>query len=190
MGKRLANLVRIVAISFVAGLTLPGASLAQQARVKPVGRAVVVDSQGKVVGTTLGGASMFDPGSGSINEVRPKVLLDIDEHVVAVSLGRDRLYGGSILLFDSTSCSGNAWYPPASSGLPLPLLPRAIVGPPGQTLFVETLGVAPQTVTTKSRFINGSECVNFTFTAQEVPMQPLVDLLTIFTPPFSLRAAP
>lgn len=182
MGKRFAGLICTLGIAVLTSLALC-ASSAQQAKVKPIGRVVIVDSQGKTVGTPLGGASLFDPGSA--NEVRPNVLLDIEGNIVAVSLGRDRFYTAAYLLFDSQDCTGNAWYFPVS-GEP-PLLPRAVVGPPGQTLYVEKQDGQLQSVTIRSRSLR-NECFNIQSSQQVVPMQPLVDLSKEFTPPFSLKA--
>ena len=127
--------------------------------------------------------------SGAAPAVRATVLLDIDDRLVAVNVARDRLYAGVILLFDSLDCSGNAWYVTDSSGIP-PLLQPAVIGPPGQTLYVASTDAAPRTVLSRSRFVNGNQCVNFQFSLDAIPMEPLVDLLTEFTPPFSLKAAP
>lgn len=186
MDSRIERIIQGAALALVIGPILTVAAFGQQGKVKPVGRVVVVDSNGKIVGATLGGTSIIAPGNP---EIRATVLLDIDQHLVAVNVARDRLYAGVILLFDSEGCTGNAWYVTDSSGLP-PLLPRAVIGPPGRTVYVERQDAPVQTVMTKSRFINGNECVNFTFSLPVVPAQPLVDLLTVFTPPFSLRAAP
>ena len=171
-------------IGLLTAWTVPG--YGQQTKVKAVTRVIVVDSKGNTVGTALGGASIFEP----INEVRPRVLLDINGRLVPVQLSRNRFYAGVNLLFDSQGCTGNAWYPPDDHRDGPPLIPRAVIGPPGQTLYAEKPEAASQTVTTRSRFINGNQCVNFQFSLQVVPMEPLVDLLTVFTPPFSLKAAP
>lgn len=171
-------------------IALNSTLLAQQGKIKPVERVVVVDSKGKVVGMTLGGASLHASSIlGPDNEVRPTVLIQVDDRLVAISVARDGLYAGSVIYFESQNCDadGGAWYPVDSSGRP-PVLPPAAIGPPGQTLYAEKLGVSAQTVMSRSRFINGNQCVNLQFSLQAVPMAPLADLSTVFTPPFTLKA--
>ncbi len=188
MGKAFEKSIRMAAGVFVVAAALTVSAFGQQPKVKPVGRVVVVDSKGKIVATNLGGMGI----PGAHNDVRPTVLLEVDGLVVPVNVARDQFFAGAILNFEGENCTGKAWYP-AESGQ-LVLFPRAVIAPPGQTLYVDRLGSAPQSITIRSRFINGhinrGECVNFTQTfPTEVPMQPLVDLLTVFTPPFSVRAA-
>jgi hypothetical protein len=163
---------------------------AQQRKLKPVNRVVVADSNGKVVGITLGGASVHASSIiGPDNEVRPTVLLAIDDTLVAISVARDRFYAGSVIYFESQGCAGGSWYPTDSTGKP-PVLPPAAIGLPGQTLYVEKDGASAQTILTRSRLIDGTQCVNAQFSLPAVPMEPLLDLSTEFTPPFTLKAAP
>ena len=191
MKAPLAKLVILAASALLAGLVVNPTCFAQQSRVKAVNRVAITDSKGKLIGASQGGAGIneFSLFTGPHNEVRPMVLLQVDEWLVAVNVTRNRFYAGRVLYFDSEECTGKAWYPPDDSAELAPLLPRTVIVPPGQTLYVETLGAGSENITVKSHSIDGN-CTNRVFTTQAVRMQPLIDLLTVFTPPFSLKAAP
>jgi hypothetical protein len=91
------------------------------------------------------------------------------------------------LYFGTPDCTG----PPLmhlSSGPSLgPLLTPVHVGPPGWTVYIPDPGAVPQTLGVQSQ-LNGAVCspaccVN----NNAVPYLPLVDLSTVFTPPFTIR---
>ncbi len=69
------------------------------------------------------------------------------------------------------------------------ILPRSYVSGPGHTLYILDPESTPQYFIAKSRFDQyGGPCITSdvsVYTA--VPAIPLVDLDTLFTPPFSLR---
>lgn len=196
MGKCLEGAIRIFAVSFLAGLAFIGVSWAQQGRVKLVQHIMVVDSKGKAVGVSLGGLGLHvTEVLGGSNELRPIVVLQVDQHLAAVNIARDRFFGGPALEFDSENCTGSAFLPPESSSEAPPLLSPSAIGPPGQSLYLQAPNSQPQAVTIRSIVINshlikGGQCVNVNLHGMRVPAQPLVDLLTVYTPPFSLRAAP
>ena len=160
-------------------------------KVKTVNRIDVVDSRGKALGTSLGavGIRVTEVGFGP-TDLRPTVLLQVDQNLAPVNVAKDRLYGGN-LYFASPDCTGSAWFPAVPFGhAPTPLLPQTAIGPPGQSLFIETPNTQPQTISVRSMMGAGIECSSTTLTLSAVPAQLLVDLLTVFTPPFSLKAAP
>ncbi|OFV94944.1 MAG: hypothetical protein A3H28_12935 [Acidobacteria bacterium RIFCSPLOWO2_02_FULL_61_28] len=194
MTNDLEKVIRSLAIYVLAGLVLGGASFAQQAKVKPVGRVVIVDSKGKIIGTTLGGLGIhnIEISGGSSLAVRSIVLLAVDQHLVPVAVGRDRFYGSGVFYFELENCAGAPWFPViTSTSEPPGLLSRVGIGPPGQTVYLQTDDAAPQSITIRSMLQPPLPCSNQTFhDIGALPTQPLVDLLTIFTPPFSLRAAP
>jgi len=166
----------------------PFRGFGQQPRVRPLREVMVVDSKGKLVGATVGGMGMLTVGSSL--QIRFIVLLQLDGLVVPVAVGRDRFYGGGVLYFEAEDCQGTPWFPVDTSSSETPILPRVGVGPPGQTLYIEAPS-PPQPITVNSLLHDFSTCTNETF--DDVSAQranPLVDLTTEFTPPFSLRAAP
>lgn len=194
MRNEMESALRILAICLVAALSSGELSFAQQAKVKPVGRVVIVDSKGKTVGSILGGVGFNIKVIGGVPPnlgIRFVVLLEVDEQVVPVAVFRDRFSGGGGLFFESENCLGTPWLiTNTSPNEPPNLLPQVAIGPPGQTLYVETPGASPQSVTTKSLLVGFSTCSNQTFQLSLLPAQALVNLETVFTPPFSLRAAP
>ena len=154
-----------------------------------INHVIVVDSKGKAVGATIGGISLITVHSVRGTQVNPTVLLRVGQHLAAVNVDRDRFYGGT-LYFQSENCTGTPWFRvPLSEGRPS-LLPRVAVGPPGQTLYIETPGAASQEIPVNSKMDEDLSCPSWVTTIPAIPGQALVNLLTVFTPPFSLRAAP
>ena len=83
----------ILIFIFAVGLGLATAQncLAQQQRVRPVQRAIIVDSKDKVVGETIGGAALlYTSEVGGGRQLRASVLLSVDQRHAAVSLDRNR----------------------------------------------------------------------------------------------------
>jgi hypothetical protein len=190
MEKRLERAIHILAISFIMGQTIVRPACAEQPKVRPVGRVVVADGNGKIVGAALGSVGVHVSEVFGPSDVRPTVLLQVDQHLAAVHVARDRLYGGR-LWFTSEDCTGMPWFPfEPIGGAPLPLLPQSAIAPPGWTLYLQIPNVAPQSIAAKSFLTSGAQCTSADRSLDAVLAQPLVDLLTIFTPPFSLRAAP
>lgn len=167
-----------------------------QARVQPVQQMTVEDAGGKTIGRVIGAISVSNiESANSLNlKMRTTVLLQVDGTVVPVMVGRDRFYGGGGLVYESEDCLGTPFFSP---GAPLPetdapsLLPQTAIGPPGQTIYMAVPGAAQRAISKRSVLEFGLRCTNETGDIPNaIPTQPLVDLLTVFTPPFSLRAAP
>jgi len=210
MRKGLQEVRRILVLCVLALLALGGilfarppqetfaSRFARQRQVRPVREVTVVDSRGKVVGATLGGLGLNLADEGGIsdigtpeNKVNPIILLHVEGQLLAVNVARDRFYAANFLYFDSEDCTGSPWVH-FDAGSRLPLLPRIAIALPGQTVYVEVDGAGPQPIPIQSRMRDGRDCENVTFPIQNqyVRMQPLVDLSTVFPPPFSLRAVP
>src|SRR5258706_16267962 len=118
MRIKLDRVVFVLGICCLAGLAV-SVVFAQQGRVKAVHQTVVVDSRGRTIGTSLGGATIHvsEVENTGDNEVRPIVLLEIDGQLVAVNVARDRFFASGFLDFDGLNCTGNAWFPtPAAVG--------------------------------------------------------------------------
>ena len=171
-------------------------AFAQQTRVKQVQQLKVEDSTGKTIGRTLGAINVYNIESSASTDLnmRTVVLLQVDQTLVPAMVGRDRFYGGRGLWYESEHCMGVPFFSvdtTFSETDALSLLPQTAVAPPGQTIYVAIPGAARQTITGRSNLEFGLRCTNRTVAdIPVIPTQPLVDLLTVFTPPFSLKAAP
>jgi len=188
--------IRRVVACLCALTALEGVLLAQQTRVKPVQQVKVEDSTGKTVGRAVGsiGLSNIESSASTDLNIRTVVLLQVDQTLVLVMVGRTRFYGGRGLWYESENCMGIPYFPvdTSLSETDAPsLLPQTAIAPPGQTIYIAIPGAAGRTITGKSNLEFGLRCTNRTITSIPViPAQPLIDMLTEFTPPFSLKAAP
>lgn len=197
MVKARVKAIAALAACLLAITVAVGARFPQPAPVSQVQRLVVQDSKGRTVGFIFGGMGLDLATFGDVPslEARTIVLLQVGGHVVPVAVGRERFYGGGVA-FELEDCQGRAWFDAERAEFQATsLLPRAAIAPPGQTLYIATPGASPETVTRRSATDLSREfgitCENRTFeNVTMLPAQPLVDLSTVFTPPFSLRAAP
>ena len=190
------RLIRTMGLCLLGMMSVPGVAFGQQTRVRPVQQLIVADSSGKTIGRVLGGMNIYNVESFASTDLnmRTVVLLQVDQTVVPVMVGRDRFYGGGGLVYESENCMGTPFFSP---GVRLPetdapsLFPLTAIGPPGQTIYIAIPGAAPRAISKRSVLEFGLRCSNETGNIPNaIPTHPLVDLLTIFTPPFSLRAAP
>ncbi len=141
-----------------------------------VKRLVVVDADGKLVGEALDLIySVAFKRDGKLFLVR----LQDSSTFVGLSLG-------GWVAFHSNNCSGAAFtlYFPE-------LVPLAIVTAPGMTVYAPDISAIPQEVSWNSRLYDLStglvECEPFSSTDLVVPAVPVVNLRSLFTPPFSVR---
>jgi hypothetical protein len=139
---------------------------------------MVVDSGDTVVGNVTG--FTFD---GS-QRVLPAVVLERNGQRVGLLVHPDRFEGsGPSLAYESLDCTGQAWLNGPFATL---ILPGTIEGP-GQTVYIPDLSATPGLVTAQSLLQMG-RCFTFQFdVSPAVPALPLVDLDTVFTPPFRLK---
>ena len=110
------------------------------------------------------------------------VVLPINGQLFPVEVLRDGYVRGGSLFFTSTDCSGQAYVPIGSSPFP-----ETRVLSPGNTLYGES-GPA-QLVNLQSRFEEGAGCFSEQLSTTAVPMNPLIDLNTEFTPPFHVAGS-
>jgi len=196
MRRVLPKANQIMAVCCLGIMILAGVTFAQQPRVRSVQQMVVEDNNGKTVGRVLGGVSVYNiESANSIDmNMRTVVVLQADQTLVPVMVGRDRFYGGGGLVYELENCSGIPFF---SLGSVIPrqtdapsLLPRTAIGPPGQTVYTAVPGAVPRAISKKS-VLEFGRCSNETGNVPNaIPTQPLVDLLTVFTPPFTLKAVP
>ena len=143
----------------------------------------VVDAHGSIVGKVVG----ISRGEESI--LLAHVAVSINQQVFVLSARRDRLHGPdahATVHFESNDCSGTP-YLNDSLFNPLSLIPYVAVTAPGSTLSVAQGTV--QTIAAMSSISVGGACNSFSTPSvmQAVPGTVLVDLDTLFTPPFTLR---
>jgi hypothetical protein len=150
----------------------------------------VYDANGKQVGPTIGILTSQDGPVVVAFRVGERVIPLL---VTRVGIGGDLSFGGSQnnLFFETPDCTG----PPSALALSSVMLPRAIVAEPGNTVyFVDPFG--PSHLITQRSFLPGagaggqpgpcsSEAGPTVITV--VPAIPLIDLDTLFTPPFSIH---
>ena len=172
---------------------------ARQPQVRPVREVVVVDSRGKVVGAAVGGVGLG--ASGSITRPMSLVLIRMDQELVAIGVGPMGFHGGS-LTYESANCQGTPWFIVGENPLPavedMSFLPAVAIASPGQTLYRVAPGASPRTLTVRSVFSGYAKCrpawgepfVGHPRDFVVLPTEPVLDLSTVYTPPFSLKALP
>ena len=180
MRKGLQGVLWILVLSSFVALALGRNAFDRQPQVRPVRQVVVVDSKGKTVGAVFGGS-----------RARVTVLLEVEQHLAAVEVARDRFYPGN-LCFESENCLGTPWLCAGFSPVydPPGLLSPAVIRPPGQTLYVPAPGTQLERRTIRSSLKPDDVCETNEFTGYMLPLHPLLDLNTVFTPPFSLKTMP
>ena len=163
-GTRMRGAVLLVAL--VCGMT----SHAGAQAIHTVNTLIVVDANGVEMGTAL--------------DTIPTVVFQIEGRFAVVRVQTQRLTGGTIF-FDAPDCTGNRYV--ALSRLPVE---GGAVGPPGTTLYLADLTASSRPATIiKSDLQGGTHCFN-----QQQPVDTLlpavavIDLDTVFTPPFSVKA--
>jgi hypothetical protein len=93
--------------------------------------------------------------------------------------------GGNNLYFESTDCSG----PPLMNWLGESVLPTVVTAP-RMTVYVPDTSFTAKQVTFNSYLLDvsyGGGCGQYTNSDSLVPAVPVVDLASVFTPPFSVR---
>lgn len=132
----------------------------------------VVDANGKLIGNAIP-----DGTSASL-------VFKVGGQVFGVTVHGDGFARDGGLVFESpdTTCSGT----PLIEVRPAALLTDRAIAPPGSTVYVADPQAVPQTITRGSIFFNGF-CLSLGGSASAVPVVALVDLDTMFTPPFKVK---
>lgn len=186
--------VNLLLLCFIADAARPIALVAQQQRVKPFQQLIVMDSAGKTVGRATGAISVSNIESSASTDLKMRVvlLLAVDDILIPVLVGHDRFYGGRVLWYESENCMGVPYFPVDTPLLETDapsMLPQTAIAAPGQTAYITVPGTAHRNITGKSVREFGLQCTNRTVAnITAIPTQPLIDLLTVFTPPFTLKA--
>jgi hypothetical protein len=142
--------------------------------------ATVVDANNKTLGNL---ADLNTQAGASI------LLATEDGAVVDVKVSRHTLLSFAGLFFVTGDCTGTA-YAERNTFVSDPLVPYALLGPPGTTLYRKDTTAAHATLTFLSEFKFG-DCSNPTQDAppvDPVPLLPVIDLDTQFAAPFHVVA--
>jgi hypothetical protein len=108
---------------------------------------------------------------------------------------REYLTGGTYpvgVLWESPDCSGAPFLSVPGSGAFL--VPLSIIKGPGRMVYVADMSVPSRTITARSEWLDPPSsvlpfgaCTPISNIVEAWPATPVVDLGTIFTPPFSVR---
>ena len=181
-GRRLLTIVTMIVAIAVLGLQAASAeeSTPDNGQVlRKVRSLVVVDASGKTVGGVI-----------AADKTEVTVAFQIGEQFVLIPLKNDGFVIGT-LNYQTSDCSGTAFLDSPSTGAPFP---NSAVAPPGKTLYLPDPNAAPETVVVKSIFFTfesfiGCDTEGGGQVSLEIPAKAVVDLNTLFTPPFTVRAA-
>jgi hypothetical protein len=162
------------------------ASLAHAQKLKPLNRLRIVDANGKLV-TTVGpdwrdgewAAAHFKFG-----QYPPFMLRVTPQRFLGTA-------PGNVVIFELAQCSGEPFVFSPPSWPPQFLRPT-FVAPPGRTVYVPDLEDTPHTEYAGSLWNTDTEtCIDVPPDRNDysdaVKAIPLIDLDTVFTPPFSVR---
>ena len=150
----------------------------------------VVDATGTQVGT-FGG--FYSP---TLQEAY--VFFGLDSRPFALRVNGAFFYPNVAVWYGTRDCSGTPYVEVSRSWPPVSVMTDALVsaGAPGQTVYYPQTGAAPVSIAPRSRWIGypnwrcepydcGLECMR-----NVIPAYPLVDLNTMFTPPFKVVQVP
>jgi hypothetical protein len=147
---------------------------------------VVVDANGKQVGTVVGSRATQVTIALSVNgrHVLLAVNWAVDTPVFpGTTLLVPPIHGADLLRFESRDCSGQPFLLSSANEL----LDLGPVAPPGMTLYLPVPGAAPRQIAWSSYRHDTGGCRTQEqpiLSDGEVPAVAIVDLLTLFTPPF------
>jgi len=157
--------------------------------IRRIGALALVDSSGRKVG----------PASDALYGIAT-VALAVDDRIVPLQVvPSGRVAGGGLpsLLFESVDCSGTSFVISDSCPGNCFVPPFGAFNMPEPTIYVPNAQVGPQVVMVKSyrnQSFSVSSCESVggsgSFAQTVVPAIKLVDLSTVFTPPFTLIEEP
>jgi hypothetical protein len=183
MTKRIV--VSLAAIGVLLALTASGQKL------RPTQQLTVYDADGKKVGVIAG-------GDYTDSEFLPLVPFKVDDVPFMLLVFRDGFVGYRVVVWESANCSGTPFLTLSNPSAPSSL-PRVGVGLPGSTVYVEDGPARTITAGSYSTYpFPGanqppwipSQCTRaqvFPWTAMAVPARALIDMDTLFKPPFTVR---
>lgn len=168
----------------------------------------VYDSVNRKVGDVIGMSEIrLYPSPASLYQTDyeyPIVVIEYDNKLITLAVTRDNFYSlGNILRYTTPDCTGQAYAhvdqlydsgasPAAVMVMPSPL-PIAVLPLYGSMVYIEAgAPVSIAEVTFLSHKIREGECSQVPAPHRSqylfhVPVDPLIDLSTLFTPPFEVR---
>lgn len=165
-----------------AGPAGPQAPAGPPGSLGPAGGGLTVrDTVGTMVGSVTG---LSYDGS---QRVLPNVVLQRNGLLVALLVHLDHFEGtGASLVFESPGCPLGS--PLLDGDFTTLILPATIEGP-GSTVYVPDTSVAPLSGSMRGQsLLQAGQCFTFPFDlVSAFPALPLVNLDTLFTPPFSIQ---
>jgi len=148
----------------------------------PVGNLTVFDVNGIKVGDSIG---LSERGN-------PLISMSVEGRVFVIGVLEDRFFvaGSEVngllgrLYWDGEDCTGTPLISPSGNGI----LSGVRVSTPGNTIYLEDIadGVARLGLSLSVLTEDGVTCFIFINEDLGVPAVPLIDLYTLFTPPFSI----
>ncbi len=161
-----------------------GSALLSDAQVLfPRTQLAVFDSHEKKVGHVLG---MFNEKASPL-----WVALTIEGHLVALRVTRDQLKGpaGVEAYYLSQECTGEPHFKFSQIQGGQGMLPTALIGAPGRTVYVVDDDDLSLIFYPRSRRTASGLCeeVNFTDPIKLRPGKGIINLQEVFTPPFHIR---
>lgn len=148
---------------------------------------VVYDAKGKLVGNVFSVAAPTDPLQSVVTALKVG-----KRAFFALQVFRDHFAGNvRALFFESPDCSGSPFVITADQANAL--TPVVAVSRPGSTVYLADPRGIPHTITVGSELAADGTCTIPTdpdgapvTQSQAIPAIPVIDLNTVFTPPFSV----
>lgn len=173
--------ISMFSIAFLISLTLQPSFLlltadaaSQRADLKGFATFKVVDANGKLIGTATS------------HDTLGVMAFRIGGQVFSVIVQGDGFEKNGQFFFESpdTTCSGIPLIDVNQNDFLTPV----IIAPPGSTVYAPDPQAVAQTITVGSALTAEGSCFSFGgWTASVVPVVALVDLDTVFTPPFTVK---
>jgi hypothetical protein len=146
------------------------------------------------VGLESTGPAAYDANGNKVGKVistnthSAVVPLKVADHSpFTLLVAGNRLIPNSAAVFESTDCSGTLYLEEGTIDSDR-VWSRAGVAPPGRTVYLAEIGTPLRTITIGSLWNpTVNTCVPVNRDGQVFPATPVIDLSTLFTPPFSVR---
>lgn len=140
------------------------------------------------VGLQVQGPALYDINGKKVGEIisyPSSVLLQVNRTWLALNVYQDHLEGSFSAEFESTDCSGPGFMQVSTQDI----APRIWVSLPNNMVYQTDPSGTPQPVTARSYKTSDGRCFlrDTPFNTSMVPLVLIVDLDTLFTPPFHIE---
>lgn len=140
--------------------------------------------------------TVFDTNNKKVGEANfqgdddVQVVFEVDKSMFFVRVTREGFASDETLYYESADCSG-----PALDDVDEDLVREGIIGPDGGTVYIPDPSATPNTYLIQSEFTEDEDddtdvraCRGVTpYTEVKIPTIAVINLLDLFTPPFSVR---